>query len=325
MHAPAPPPEARRDRAQPRPARRRCAARLLDAALRMAAAVRYDSLGTFEFLVDAADVRDDAPFAFIEANPRLQVEHTVTEEVTGVDLVQLQLRLAGGGIARRPRPAGAPQRRAASRSRCASTWRRSAPTAACGRRAATLTAFEPPSGPGRARRHVRLRRLHARIPRFDSLLAKVIGARHVRAASPPRVAQGRARARTSFASTASPTNVAFLRRLLRASGRRGATASTPASSRTTLRRAGGRRRRDAARRRRRAVLAGARVDAADPLAVLAHGKSGAPADARRTRSRSRPTAPSPSARRCRARSSASTSREGDAGARRPARCWSWKR
>ena len=59
----------------------------------MAASVRYRGLGTFEFLVDAAD---PARFLFIEANPRLQVEHTVTEEVYGVDLVQAQLRVAGG-------------------------------------------------------------------------------------------------------------------------------------------------------------------------------------------------------------------------------------
>src|SRR5947209_14580839 len=66
--------------------------RLAAAAVRMAAEVRFASVGTFEFLVDA-----DRPgtFAFIEANPRLQVEHTVTEELTGVDLVAAQLRLAG--------------------------------------------------------------------------------------------------------------------------------------------------------------------------------------------------------------------------------------
>ena len=69
--------------------------RLTHAALRIARGARYDSLGTFEFLVDA-DGGDDAEFAFIEANPRLQVEHTVTEEVTGVDLVKAQLQLAAG-------------------------------------------------------------------------------------------------------------------------------------------------------------------------------------------------------------------------------------
>src|SRR5579863_2872874 len=74
----------------------RLRARLTTAAVHMAEAVRYDSLGTFEFLLDA-DARDDnAGFAFIEANPRLQVDHTVTEEVTGIDLVKLQLQLAGG-------------------------------------------------------------------------------------------------------------------------------------------------------------------------------------------------------------------------------------
>jgi len=58
----------------------------------MARATAYRSLGTFEFLVDAAS--SELPFVFIESNPRLQVEHTVTEEVLGLDLVHLQLGLA---------------------------------------------------------------------------------------------------------------------------------------------------------------------------------------------------------------------------------------
>ena len=62
-------------------------------AVEIAKSLDYRSLGTFEFLVDADD---QASFAFIEANARLQVEHTVTEMVTGLDLVQTQLRLAGG-------------------------------------------------------------------------------------------------------------------------------------------------------------------------------------------------------------------------------------
>src|SRR6185369_16748465 len=66
---------------------------LASAATRMAAELRYASLGTFEFLVDA---ERPERFAFIEANARLQVEHTVTEAVTGLDLVVLQLELAGG-------------------------------------------------------------------------------------------------------------------------------------------------------------------------------------------------------------------------------------
>ncbi|MGE3773546.1 MAG: biotin carboxylase N-terminal domain-containing protein [Gammaproteobacteria bacterium] len=66
--------------------------RLLDCACRMAAAVDYRGLGTFEFLVDVAA---DACW-FIEANPRLQVEHTVTEEVLGLDLVALQFAIAAG-------------------------------------------------------------------------------------------------------------------------------------------------------------------------------------------------------------------------------------
>jgi acetyl/propionyl-CoA carboxylase alpha subunit/acetyl-CoA carboxylase carboxyltransferase component len=65
---------------------------LCGAAIRMAAKVRYRGLGTFEFLVPSTG----GEFAFIEANPRLQVEHTVTEEVYGIDLVKTQIRVASG-------------------------------------------------------------------------------------------------------------------------------------------------------------------------------------------------------------------------------------
>jgi pyruvate carboxylase len=68
---------------------------LIDAALRMARDVKLRSLATFEFLVES-QAKGSAGFAFIEANPRLQVEHTVTEEVTGIDLVRAQLDIAGG-------------------------------------------------------------------------------------------------------------------------------------------------------------------------------------------------------------------------------------
>lgn len=68
--------------------------RITKDALRMAARLRYESLGTFEFLVDLQS--QELPYVFIEANPRLQVEHTITEEVFGVDLVQAQIRIAAG-------------------------------------------------------------------------------------------------------------------------------------------------------------------------------------------------------------------------------------
>lgn len=66
---------------------------LLSDATRMAASCNYLGLGTFEFLV-AADY--NGAYWFMEANPRVQVEHTITEEVTGVDLVQAQICVATG-------------------------------------------------------------------------------------------------------------------------------------------------------------------------------------------------------------------------------------
>ena len=66
--------------------------KLCDAALSIGRAVRYENAGTVEFLVDA----DSGNFYFIEVNPRIQVEHTVTEEVTGVDIVKSQILIAQG-------------------------------------------------------------------------------------------------------------------------------------------------------------------------------------------------------------------------------------
>ncbi len=65
--------------------------KLYDYALRIAKHVKYNNAGTVEFLVD----KDDNIY-FIEVNPRIQVEHTITEEITGIDLVRSQILIASG-------------------------------------------------------------------------------------------------------------------------------------------------------------------------------------------------------------------------------------
>lgn len=109
-----------------------------EAALRMARALHYESAGTVEFLVDDAS----GEFFFLEVNTRLQVEHPVTEMVTGIDLVREQLRIAAG------EPLGFSQDEVAWRG-AAVEVRLYAEDAAAGFLPATgtLTAFAPPAAP----------------------------------------------------------------------------------------------------------------------------------------------------------------------------------
>ena len=78
---------------------------LCELALRIGRAVGYQGAGTVEFLEDA----DTGRTYFIEVNPRIQVEHTVTEMVTGIDIVKAQLRVAAGAVLGSPESGVPPQ------------------------------------------------------------------------------------------------------------------------------------------------------------------------------------------------------------------------
>ena len=250
--------------------------RLSSAAVRLAQAVQYASLGTFEFLVNAEHGGDNATFAFIEANARLQVEHTVTEEVTGVDLVKAQLRLASGSSladlgltqARIPAPQGfAMQVRI--------NMETMAPDGTPRPSGGTLSAFEVPSGPG-LRTDTFGYVGYTTSPSFDSLLAKLIGS------SPSSdfsdVVTRTYRALCEFKIEGVATNIPFLQSLLR----HPAFVNNQIYTRfvedhiAELVHSDDHQRfffhTDAAQSGTPA-LAGVKVDTVDPLAVLEHGKS----------------------------------------------------
>ena len=185
---------------------------ITEAAVRFAGQERYANLGTFEFLVDASNGSGRIPFAFIETNARLQVEHTVTEEVTGVDIVQAQIRLAAGATLSDlglEAPDIARPRGYAIQARVnMETLGEDGSVRPAG---GTLTVYEAPSGPG-----VRTDGFgyagYETSAAFDSLLAKVIG-------YSPSSDFGAAVARTSralseFRLAGVDSNIGFLRNVL---------------------------------------------------------------------------------------------------------------
>lgn len=186
--------------------------RIIEAAKELAAAANYSSLGTFEFLVDNDAKADDKAFAFIEANPRLQVEHTVTEAVLGIDLVQAQLAVADGatlgslGLAQGyiPRPRGyAIQLRV--------NMEVMDETGATKPTGGTLSMFDLPSGPG-----VRVDTFgysgYKTSAAYDSLLAKVIV--HAPGGDWPTAVQKAQRTLREFRIGGVATNIPFLGAIL---------------------------------------------------------------------------------------------------------------
>jgi acetyl-CoA carboxylase, biotin carboxylase subunit len=164
-------------------------ARMEDAARRLTEALHYRGAGTIEFLLDA-----EGRFYFIEMNTRLQVEHPVTELLTGVDLAQGQLKIAAGE--------GLPHEGRAELRGHAIELRINAEDPAHDFRPApgTVTRFRPPLGPGvRVDTHV----VDGYVipPYYDSLVAKVI----VWAEDRPAALRRAVRALTEFQLEGVPT------------------------------------------------------------------------------------------------------------------------
>lgn len=189
---------------------------LHEAAARLCASVGYRGLATVEFLVSPTG------FVFLEVNPRLQVEHTVTEEVTEIDLVAVQIDIARGadfgelalpdgvgavGLDTSGTPALA--RGIAVQSRVnMETMRRGGQAVPA---AGTLSVFSPPTGPG-VRVDTYGRPGLSPSPRYDSLLAKVIV--HSRGQSFAAAARKADAALAEFVVDGVPTNIGFLRAIL---------------------------------------------------------------------------------------------------------------
>ncbi len=186
--------------------------RLLADAVRLAEAARYVNAGTVEFLVSTE--RD--AYWFIECNPRIQVEHTVTEQVTGIDLVETQFAIAAGATLA---SLGWAEQRAVPQPRGFAVQARVVST-----NVGTLRAYREPSGVG-----VRVDGCgyvgYAPAPEFDPLLAKVIGTSNS-TGSYLSALERVARALDEFHVAGVPTNIAQLRAILNADAVRAGDART---------------------------------------------------------------------------------------------------
>ena len=168
--------------------------RLGDAAARLALAVGYIGAGTVEFLVE-----EDGSFWFLEMNTRLQVEHGVTEMVTGEDLVAWQLRIADGEALDLPTPV-TPRGWAVEARVYAED-----PSAGFLPQAGTITHLALPTGPG-VRVDVGVRGGQEITPHYDPMLMKVLAHGSDRVA-----ATGRLRAALEDLHLLGPkTNVGYL-------------------------------------------------------------------------------------------------------------------
>ncbi len=237
---------------------------IIAAAVRFARHTGYTSLGTFEFLVDVSGARR---FVFIEANARLQVEHTVTEAVTGVDLVQTQIHLARGAtLASLGLDRDVPLRGYAIQTRVNMETIGADGSVRPG--GGTLAAYEAPSGPG-----VRTDGFgyagYKTSGAFDSLLAKVI----VHAPDFAAATGKAGRALSEFRLEGVATNIPFLRAILAHPDFAASTVHTRwiDENVTVLAETGDQRQRFVvAARTSDAGFAGARVKSRDPLALFAH-------------------------------------------------------
>ncbi len=171
-----------------------------DAAVALASAIGYVGAGTIEFLLDT-----DGKFYFMEMNTRIQVEHPVTEMVTGFDLVKEQIRVAAG------EPLGFPASLNGLRGH-AIECRVNAEDPARNFQPSPglITAYHPPGGPGvRVDTHVYAG--YRVPPYYDSLLAKVIVHGRNRAEALSRMGQ----ALDSFILEGVTTTIPFLARVIR--------------------------------------------------------------------------------------------------------------